>query len=101
MIATVDLYHDTWYINQMDVTEQRRVLETICGTVMGKYLDDGKYRLWIGVFNPNEYCKRVSSVGVASYFTVDDTNEDRSITTAYHRLRSAMVHQVKIVLDKN
>lgn len=84
----------------MNMNEKRRVLETVCGAVMGKYVDDGKkYRLWIGRFNPDTFCPLSSTVGTDTYFSVDDKNEKEAINTAYDRLQSAMVHQIKKIVE--
>jgi hypothetical protein len=85
----------------MNIGGKRRVLEKVCGIVIGKPLSAKTYRLWIGNFNPDAFCPTVTTVGADAYFVVEGKDEDDAIIIAYERLWRAVLDQVCFVEHGN
>lgn len=84
----------------MNTNDKLRVLEKVCGLVVGKPVRGVGYRLWVGDFDPDTFCLPVTVIGTEEYFVVDGKNEDDAITIAYNRLYSAVKQQVKFVDER-
>jgi len=97
----IDLYARNTYIMVMNTTGKKHVLERICGLVIGKPISPRTYRLWIGNFNPDNFCPMVTTVGADQYFVIDGKDEDDAIIIAYERLWRALLDQVGFVEHSN
>ena len=85
----------------MNTSNKFRVLQKVCGLVIGKPLSTKTYRLWVGNFNPDGFCPTVTTVGADKYFVVDGKDEDDAIIIAYERLWRSLLDQVGFVEHSN